>query len=266
MSASSRPLALVTGASSGIGTAYVRHLASTGYDILAVARRREALEALKSEIEASHRTTVEVLPADLESDEGLSRVVERLRQGSFVTMLVNNAGFAARGRIGEMDLAAFDRMIRLNVVALAHLTDAAMARMRVENRGTIIQISSGTMFMQLPGNSAYGASKNFVTGFTRTLQAEVEGTGIRVQLLVPGVIATDFHRVAGNDLSRFPPERVMSADDLVTASLRALELGEPVCIPSVPDITDWDAYVAAEQQLSANASRDKPAARYHVTG
>ncbi|KTR08013.1 hypothetical protein NS365_02085 [Aureimonas ureilytica] len=265
MSASSRPLALVTGASSGIGTAYVRHLASTGYDILAVARRREALEALKSEIEATHRTTVEVLPADLELDEGLSRVAERLRQGSFVAMLVNNAGFAARGRIGEMDLAAFDRMIRLNVIALAHLTDAAMARMRVENRGTIIQISSGTMFMQLPGNSAYGASKNFVTGFTRTLQAEAEGTGIRVQLLVPGVIATDFHRVAGNDLSRFPPERVMSADDLVTASLRALELGEPVCIPSVPDITDWDAYVAAEQRLSANASRDKPAARYHVT-
>ncbi|KTQ95715.1 hypothetical protein NS226_09845 [Aureimonas ureilytica] len=266
MSASSRPLALVTGASSGIGTAYVRHLASTRYDILAVARRREALQALKSEIEATHRTTVEVLPADLESDAGLSRVSERLRQGSFVAMLVNNAGFAARGRIGEMDLAAFDRMIRLNVVALAHLTDAAMARMRVENRGTIIQISSGTMFMQLPGNSAYGASKNFVTGFTRTLQAEAEGTGIRVQLLVPGVIATDFHRVAGNDLSRFPPERVMSADDLVIASLRALELGEPVCIPSVPDITDWDAYVAAEQRLSANASRDKPAARYHVTG
>ena len=266
MSASSRPLALVTGASSGIGTAYARHLASTGYDILAVARRREALQALKSEIEATHRTTVEVLPADLESGEGLSRVSERLRQGSFVTMLVNNAGFAARGQIGEMDLTAFDRMIRLNIVALAHLTDAAMARMRAENRGTIIQISSGTMFMQLPGNSAYGASKNFVTGFTRALQAEVEGTGIRVQLLVPGVIATDFHRVAGNDLSHFPPERVMSADDLVTASLRALELGEPVCIPSVPDITDWDAYVAAERQLSANASRDKPAARYHVTG
>ena len=78
---------------------------------------------------------------------------------------------------------------------------------------------------------------------------------------MPGVIATDFHRVAGNDLSRFPSGRVLSAGDLATASLRALELGEPVCISSAPDITDWDAHVAAEQRLSANASRDEPAAR-----
>ena len=266
MSATRRPHALVTGASSGIGAAYARHLSAAGYDIVATARRADALETLKAEIEGSRAGGVETLAADLETEAGLAAVRGRIRDGARIDMLVNNAGFAARGTLGELDLADFDRMIRLNVTALSHLTDAAMARMRPEGRGTIINVSSGTMFMQLPGNSGYGASKNFVTGFTRTLQKEVEGTAIRVQLLVPGVIATDFHRVAGNDLSRFPPERVMSPDDLVVASLRALELGEAVCIPSVPEIADWDAYVAAERRLEANASHDRPAPRYHAGG
>jgi hypothetical protein len=95
------------------------------------------------------------------------------------------------------------------------------------------------------------------------MRAEAEGTGVRVQLLIPGVIATDFHEVAGNDLSRFPPDRVMGADDLVVASLRALELDEAVCIPSLPDIRDWDAYVAAEAGVWSNVSRDRVAPRYH---
>lgn len=86
---------------------------------------------------------------------------------------------------------------------------------------------------------------------------------MRVQALVPGVIATDFHEIAGNAIGSFPPERVMQADDLVVASLRALEMDEPVCIPSLPDMRDWDAYVEAERRLVPNVSRDRPAERYH---
>ena len=262
MSQTSRPLALVTGASSGIGLSFSRHLARAGHDLVVTARRGSVLNELRDEL--GEVGGVEILEADLETPEGLQAVVDRIEAGSPISMLVNNAGFAARGRVGEFDPADFDRMIRLNVTAPAHLASAAMKRMRAAGSGTIINVSSGTMFMQLPGNSAYGASKNFVSGFTRTLQAEADGSGVRVQLLVPGVIATDFHRVAGNDLSNFPPERVMQPDDLVVASLRALELGEAVCIPSVPDAALWDRYVEAEAALSAVASRDKPAERYHV--
>jgi short-subunit dehydrogenase len=178
-------------------------------------------------------------------------------------MLINNAGYATRGRVAELDPDALDAMLRVNILALSRLSAAAMKAMTAAGRGTIINIASGTVFMQMPGNAGYGASKNSVMAFTRHMQVEAAGTGVRVQLLVPGVIATDFHEVAGNDLANFPPERVMQADDLVVASLRALEMDEPVCIPSLPEIRDWDNYIAAEALVAKNCSRDRPAARYH---
>jgi short-subunit dehydrogenase len=155
-------------------------------------------------------------------------------------------------------------MLLLNVVAFSRLADAAMAGMRRSGQGTIINVGSGTLFTKLPGYAGYGATKAYVAYFTRVMQAEAKDSGIRVQLLIPGVTATDFHHVAGRSVDNFPPERVMEADDLVVASLRALELGEPVCIPSLPDIADWDALVAAEAKIAPNASRDTVAERYRV--
>jgi len=193
---------------------------------------------------------------------GTAAVADRIAAGG-IDMLVNNAGYAARGRVAELDPDALDAMLRVNVLALSRLSAAAMKAMTAAGRGTIINIASGTVFMQVPGNAGYGSSKNYVMAFTRHMQIEAAGTGVRVQLLVPGVIATDFHEVAGNDIANFPPERVMQADDLVVASLRALEMDEPVCIPSLPEIRDWDNYVAAEALVAKNCSRDRPAARYH---
>jgi uncharacterized protein len=258
-----RPAALVTGASAGIGESFARHLARTGHDLVLVARRADRLDALARELEEAHGVAVETIAADLGDAAGLEQVAGRIEAGGPVDLLVNNAGYAARARVADLDTAALDAMLRVNVVALSRLSAAAMKRMTADGHGRIINIGSGTMFMQIPGNAGYGASKNYVAGFTRVMQVEAEGTGVRVQLLVPGVIATDFHAVAGNDLSNFPPERVMGADDLVVASLRALEMEEPVCIPSLPDVRSWDAYVEAEQAVAANVSRDRTAPRYH---
>lgn len=257
--------ALVTGASSGIGESYARHLARTGHDLILVARREDRLRALADELQQAHDIEVEVLAADLSNDGDIERVAARIGAEPSVDMLINNAGFAARGMVAELDDRAFDEMIRVNVLALARLSHAAMRQMIPAGRGAIVNVSSGTVFMQMPGNAGYGSSKNLVMAFTRVMQAEAKDSGVRVQLLIPGVVETEFHAVAGNDISRFPPERVMSADDLVLASLRGLELGEEICIPSLPDVGDWEAYVEAEKQLAANVSRDHPAARYHVS-
>lgn len=257
-----RPRALVTGASAGIGRNFAEHLARTGHDLVIVARREDRLRALAEELGAATQADVEVLAADLGSDAGTAAVAARIAAGG-VDMLINNAGYATRGRVAELDPDALDAMLRVNILALSRLSAAAMKAMTAAGRGTIINIASGTVFMQMPGNAGYGASKNYVMAFTRHMQVEAAGTGVRVQLLVPGVIATDFHEVAGNDLANFPPERVMQADDLVVASLRALEMDEPVCIPSLPEIRDWDNYVAAEALVAKNCSRDRPAARYH---
>lgn len=258
-----RPRALVTGASAGIGQVYAEHLARTGHDLVLVARRADRLQALADELGAVHRIEVEILPADLATRNGVEAVASRLGEAPDIDMLINNAGYAARGRVAELDFDALDAMLRVNVLALSRLSNAAMKRMVTAGRGTIINISSGTAFMQMPGNAGYGASKNYVLAFTRHMQLEAAGTGVRVQLVIPGVIATDFHQVAGNDLANFPPERVMRAEDLVVASLRGLELEEKICIPSLPEITDWQSYVEAEARVAANVSRDRIAPRYH---
>ncbi|MFV0624129.1 SDR family NAD(P)-dependent oxidoreductase [Sphingomonas sp. ac-8] len=258
-----RPAALITGASAGIGKSFAVHLARTGHDLVLVARRADRLEALAEELCEVHDIVVEVLPADLETAEGVATVEARLAEGDPIDLFVNNAGFAARGAVGALDPMALEAMVRVNVLAFARLAHAAAARMRAEGRGTIINVGSAMLFMQFAENAGYGATKAFVAYFTRTMQLDLADSGVRVQLLIPGVIATDFHAIAGNAIENFPPERVMQADDLVVASLRALEMEEPVCIPSLPDIRDWDALVTAEARIAPNASRDRPAERYH---
>lgn len=257
-----RPIAMVTGGSSGIGLMFADQLAKAGHDIVLVARRRDRLADAADTIRAEHGVCIEVIVADLGDPDELDLVEARLASDPPIDLFVNNAGFAARGSVGEMDRDDLTDMILVNVIAFGRLADAAMAGMKARGRGAIINVGSGTLFMQMPGNAGYGATKAFVAYFTRTMQAEAKDSGVQVQLLIPGVIATEFHAVAGNDLDNFAPERVMQADDLATASLRALELGEPVCIPSLPDIATWEDYIGAEAKLAPLVSRDHVAARY----
>lgn len=257
-----RPRALVTGASSGIGLAFVRQLAASGHDLVLVARDADRLAALADELKEGG-ADAEILAADLAGPAGVAAVAARVEADPPIDLFVNNAGFAVRGTVAELDADALEQMIRVNVIAPSRLARAAMGRMTNAGRGTIINVASGTVFAQLPGNAGYGSTKNYILAFTRHMILEAKGTGVQVQLLIPGVIATPFHAVAGNDLSNFPPERVMQADELVAASLRALDLGENVCIPSLPEREAWDVYVAAEAELWKDASRDRAAPRYH---
>jgi short-subunit dehydrogenase len=234
-----------------------------GHNLILVARTTDRLMALKHHFTEAHSLDVEIIVADLATDDGVASVVERIANGPPIDMLVNCAGYASRGAIADIDFNALQNMLKVNIDALARLSIVMMNRMKTAGRGTIINVGSGTAFMQLPGNAGYGASKSFVMAFTRHMQMEAHETGVRVQLLIPGVIATDFHRVAGNDLSQFPTDRIMSADDLVVASLRALEMGELVCIPSLPEIKEWEAYAAAERTVAGSVSRSHTAQRYH---
>jgi short-subunit dehydrogenase len=261
-----RPRALITGASSGIGLSYARHLARTGHDLIIVARRGNLLADLKRELEQAHNIDVEIIVSDLAQALDVARVAERIETGAPVDMLINNAGYAARGKVAALDPDALDEMLRVNVLALSRLSRSAMGRMVAQGRGSIINIASATVFLLLPGNAGYGSSKSYVAAFTRHMQLEAQGTGVRVQLLVPGVVATEFHRIAGADLTQFPPAMIMQVDDLVVASLRALEMDEEVCIPSLPELATWESYLAAERAVAADVSRDRIASRYHGRG
>lgn len=255
------PRALITGASSGIGREYAMQLARAGYELVLVARREKRLHELAAQLREIG-VEAEILAADLVDDAGLRTVCDRIASNPFCDLAINSAGYANRAMIKDIDMAELVAMLRINIEAAVAISVAAMKRMSEEGRGSIVNIASGTVFIRMPGNAGYGSSKSFISAFTRHMQAEAAQTDVKVQLLIPGIVATEFHDVAGTGMSKYPSEWVMKAADLLAASLDALKRGEAVCIPSLPDIADWDAYVAAEGKVAANASRDRPASRY----
>ncbi|HEX2526206.1 MAG TPA: SDR family oxidoreductase [Geminicoccus sp.] len=262
MSETSRTSALVTGASAGIGAVFARRLAERGHDLILVARREERLERLSAEIRQATAAKVRIIAADLADPTGLLEVEAAVQAEARLGMLVNNAGFTVPGPLADADPGEIDRMLMVNVTALARLTRAALPGMLAKGSGSIINVSSGLTFMQLPGTAAYSGSKAFVLHFTRTLHEEVARHGIRLQALCPGLVSSEFHEAAGLDVHRYPPEMVMTPEDLVDASLAGLDQGEVVCIPSLPNLNDWESLEQARDAVAALVSSNQPAERY----
>lgn len=227
-------LALVTGASSGIGKAYAERLASDGHDLIVVGRRRNRLEELAA---ALSEVDVQVVVADLANDEGIDALA-RLIATRPVTMLVNNAGVAHYMPLAELPPAKARELVSVKVMAPTLLTRAALPGMLERGTGTIINVAGMIAFSGpapssvMPRRAVYAGALAGTVAMSQTLAAELEGTGIRVQVVCPGVVATEFHTVQGMDLSAIPR---MSAQDVVSASMAALELGEVVCAPGVED-------------------------------
>ena len=226
--------ALITGASSGIGAAFARKLAALGYDLVLVARRGDRLEALAAELEAAYGIRAETLVADLTDEGDVERVAGAIAAIPNLELLVNNAGMGAEGRFYQADIGPQLDMIRLHVLASVRLARAALPGMVERGRGGIINVASVAGFMALPENVNYCATKGYLITFSKALQLELTGTGVRVQALCPGFTHTEFH----DDLREFDKARTpkilwMPAEAVVEASLRGLARGEVVCIPGI---------------------------------
>ncbi len=233
MARGNRPLALVTGASAGIGATFVRALAARGYDLILVARRRDRLEALACEVDGKHGTRTEVLPADLANDADLKTVEDRIAAVN-LDLLVNNAGFGAIGRFWEAPLEAQDQMHRVHVLATMRLTRAALAGMVPRGTGGVINVSSVAGFAASPGNVSYCATKRWINAFTEGLYLELKSAGspVKVQALCPGFTYSEFHDVVGMDRSVIPASWWMQAEYVVNASLEGLDRGDLFVIPA----------------------------------
>ena len=264
MNTSSKGTALITGASSGIGSIYADRLANRGHDLILVARNRERLDALATRLADDTGRSVEFIVADLNDKAELARVEQRLRDDKRITMLVNNAGITADGPFVGADLDLFERIIQLNTVAVMRLAGAALPGFVARGCGTIINISSVTALMPETFNGTYSGTKAFVLNFTQALQAEVGERGIRVQAVLPGGTRTEIWERAGIDVSSYPPEMIMEADEMVDAALAGLDRGELVTLPSLPDAGEWEAFTAARLALGPNLSRNHPADRYRL--
>lgn len=228
-----RSVALVTGASSGIGESFARLLAQRGHDLVLVARRAERLEEVAAAATRDHGAAAEVLVADLESDEGIRAVEARLTDASRpVELVVNNAGFGTSGRFHEMPVAGEEAEIRLNVLALVRLTHAGLVGMVERGHGGVINVSSVGAYQPTPNSATYSATKAFVSSFTNAIHEELHGTGVKAMVLAPGFTHTEFHLRAGiaND-GQMPEFLWQSTDEVVAAALKAYERGRAVCVP-----------------------------------
>lgn len=251
---------LITGASDGIGAVYADRLARRGHDLILVARRADKLDALADRLRAETGTAVDIIAADLADAADLARVEARLRDDSAITGLINNAGIAGETTFVDADPAHLTALIDLNILAVTRLSAAIAPRLATQGVGAIVNITSITALMPDGFTAAYPASKAYVLAFSEALQAELGPKGVRIQAVLPGVTRTPIWDEA--QLANIPAEMVMDVNDMVDAALTGFDKGEVVTIPALPDVADYDAYIAARSALRPNLSRSAPAARY----
>lgn len=227
-------LALVTGASTGLGRSFARLLAAEGWGLVLVARDRARLEALAEELSRAG-ATAEVLVADLAelgADGGLARVEARLAREPHIERLVNNAGALTHGPFVEGDRDHEERVQRVLTTAVLRLTHAALGAMLPRGEGAILNVSSRAAFGANPHVPAYAAAKAWVNAFTLGVADQVEGSGVRLLALCPGNTATEIFERAGIDTQGLGA--FADPDEVARAGLRALERGERVFVPEEP--------------------------------
>ncbi|HGM4966305.1 SDR family oxidoreductase [Pseudomonas monteilii] len=254
--------ALITGASTGIGSIYAERLARRGYDLVLVARNRERLNALASRITTETQQNVEVFPADLSTAADLMEVERKLREDASINLLVNNAGIGTHTGLLESDVERMAEMISLNITALTRLTYAAVPGFVARQQGAVINISSIAGLAPELLNGVYGGSKAYVTAFSQSLHKELADKGIKIQAVLPGATATDFWQIGGLPVENLDPGIVMSAHDLVDGALQDFDNEVLLSIPSLHDLDAFHHYEASRQALFSQLSSNQLAPRY----
>jgi short-subunit dehydrogenase len=226
--------ALVTGASAGLGLELARIFAKDKHDLVLVARRREKLDELASELGKAHGVKSLVLAADLADPKAPEAIFEQVAAAKLeVDFLVNNAGFGSNGRFHELDKRKELGMVEVNVTALLHLTRLFLPGMVARKRGRVLNVGSTAGFVPGPFMATYYASKAFVNSFTEALAHELRGTGVTATVLCPGATATEFAAVAGNDKSKLFKSGVADSASVALYGYRAMLAGKTIAVPGI---------------------------------
>ena len=227
-----RKRALITGASSGIGEEFARQLAERGNDLILVARRKDRMETIATEIKAANPVNIEIIEADLSTAEGVAATRARIDQGD-ISLLVNNAGFGINGVFGETPLERELEELDLNIRALTILSYAAIQQMKPKKTGTIINVGSTGSYQPVPYMSTYAATKAYVLYFSEGLHEEAKHYGVTVTCLCPGGTRTEFQDVAGVDEKKLPRGSFMGTAPVVKAALDGAKAGSAIVVPGM---------------------------------
>ena len=217
--------AVITGASAGLGLSFAKKLAAYGFDLLLIARRKERLQEIATQLESEYSIQCEIIPTDLAIVENIEKVADDIKQISNLDILINNAGFATKGYFADVPIEKSLAMLNVHLTATIQFTHAAIKGMLKRKRGAIINVSSMGSFLLSPGNVVYDATKSFLNTFSENLKLEMPDMDIRIQALCPGFTRTEFHEVGdlkNYDRKAIPDSMWMSPDEVVSLSLKAL--------------------------------------------
>jgi short-subunit dehydrogenase len=235
-----RRLALVTGASAGIGAAFARILASHGYDVALTARRADRLEKLAEDIRLRSAVETLVVAADLAEPEGPGQVLDHLAaHGRTVDVLINNAGYGLPGAYAETSWSDQQAFIQVMLTAPCELTHRVLPGMVARRFGRIVNVASlAGLVPGAAGHTLYAATKSFLVKFSQSLHLETEGQGVHVTALCPGFTYSEFHDVNGTRAqvsASTPPWLWLGADEVAAAGYEAVEANRVVCVPGAPN-------------------------------
>ena len=230
----SRKIAIITGATSGLGLAYARKLAQMKWDLLVTGRRQLRLDEIKEELENNYSISVETVCVDFNHKEDFELLLDKIQQMSAVNMLINNVGYGNRVGFFESSYQPQEQMINVMINACTQLIHTVVPKMQGQKEAGIINVSSLSAFLPAPLNLVYCASKLYMVEFSECLHVYLKGSGISVQALCPGYIKTNFHdRMGISEERSWLEDRLlwMDAADVVNKSLRALRISKVICIP-----------------------------------
>lgn len=228
-----KPTALITGATSGIGATYARRLAADGYNLIITGRRKEKIQALADELSLAHGCNVDVIIIELSDSMQVDEFVESIKDRD-IDMLINNAGFGTTKFFYHEPFEIYEKMIAAHISAHTKIIYSVLPKMIENGAGTIINLSSSGAFMPSPKTTVYSGTKAFLRAFTESLHMELDGTGVQVQVVCPGLTRTDMHIRLGipeEAASNWGPFQWISPQEVVTCSLRCLKKKRVLCIP-----------------------------------
>jgi short-subunit dehydrogenase len=217
--------AFITGASSGIGLSFAKQLAQQGFNLILLARRKDRLKTIASELESQNSIRCEIIQADLSEIGDIKKTVDYIHQINDLDVLVNNAGFATLGYFADVPIEKSLGMLNVHITATILFTHTAIKGMLKRKRGAIINVSSIGSFVLSPGNVVYDSTKSFLNTFSQNLKLEMQDMDIRIQALCPGLTRTEFHEVGdlrNYDRKAIPDSMWMSPDKVASLSLAAL--------------------------------------------
>jgi short-subunit dehydrogenase len=253
---------LITGASTGIGATYAERFARRGHNLVLVARDVGRMEALASRLRRENGVTIDILAADLTQPTDLAKVETRLRDDARIGILINNAGTAIGGSFVDQSVDDMAKLVALNATALVRLASAIAPRLAKAGEGAIVNIGSVVGLAPEFGMTVYGATKAFVLFLSQGLAHELGPKGVYIQAVFPATTRTEIWDHVGADVNAM--SNVMEVGDLVDAALVGFDSREPVTIPPLHDVGQWDGFDGARKAMLGNLVNALPAERYRT--